>query len=293
MTVGKDELRWLKKRQQQAGDEIEKDRPWMVLSNAKVHHNELFIASASTTTPDPGRQFYLQPYATTPPTAPPVDPSKPDGAKEITKIDTQQVWTFPFDRVKTGSQRALVDNPKDVRARVRRHLEESKSTYESGSPQAAGNIVWLNLAAPSNIKNSDQQAMSTFFAKVTGEQWPYAATRLPSVIIANNINAPADPTPLSLITVVPLVYSPAVLQKYEENPTVELYLDVPGVKTLGHPIQFTLCALTQLLLTVDYRAAQQHVSTSDAGLRGLRATRAELEAIVTNVVELLGGAANE
>jgi hypothetical protein len=284
---------WLEARADALGAEMQKKRPWLVLSRPPTFTRGLIIGPPITTI------------------------SKPDGSTRTTTglltkgpegtitdkgvyIDCQQLWTFLSSRIDLRSKRYPPGAPgtlAKIREKIRDYLEFSRGPRRKGLHQ--GKIIWIRLL-PSHVEVStggrafrfaDEGSDLATFGKIL-EDMTGRNTRgphdwlLPGVVLTNDRYLPSTPEStgptdiLPLVTVVPLVLSKPLLG--------------PGAPRVAHPNVRSVyyAPLTQCLLTVDY------LTTSSDGMQRLIVDRTGFtkwttdddtrRAIVDEVLGLLG-----
>jgi mRNA-degrading endonuclease toxin of MazEF toxin-antitoxin module len=239
------QVRWLRGRDDIRGHEEGKPRPWAVLSGDDLHDFQLLAACSVTTAQD--RQFrrYIEESTDSP-----------------FKIDTQQIWTYRDDQIQ--HDRGVDRVPKEqigrllekLTTRLRVPYVESRG---APSPGDIGRIVWIDLLAGPNVTRSDLTPLRTALRSV-GVAWPHADTQLPCIVVASDLSERGmdqNHSPFKLITVVPLVSANELLEPELESPTITIPAERQLPPSGTAPLR--LAALSQVLLTVDYRKRPDHM----------------------------------
>ena len=230
------------------GSEDFKERPWVVLSGPAVHQRGLFIASSITHAEDRRSDGYLLE----------VDVRPSDVLKQPPHLlDLQQLWTFPEERDDSGNLVGTLcpeTKCRTVAERLRgrlfgeRVITPDAACPLDSSPPRVGQVVWIDLVGDTEDEQSDLFTVCRAFEQA-GILWLDGPTsRMPALVILSSATASSfDPYVLRLLTVVPLIYCPSLLQEYDmEAPKIRL----KDAFRDGEPIY--LAPLTQLLLTLDY-----------------------------------------
>jgi len=256
------------------GREDPKDRFWLVLSGAPTHKHKLFTASSVTSASERSHREYLFP--------PDNEPLGVDGVKPDSRIDVQQIWTFPSDRDATDRTPVpALDSETFVaqlKARIRRQLTAQPG--RESNPYDVGRVVWVKLAGDPVDPMSDLHAVQRRLNATYDSPWKPGSPLLPAVVIATSVHERADDLSVfPLITAVPMLVLPRFREKFgNRNPSVEC-------QGTGGAAVYTV--LTQLLLTVDYEAGDR-VQLSNGAQKSWCVADRELEAIRTDVLGFMG-----
>lgn len=247
------------------------NRPWLILSDRQAHDDRFFIGCSITTADGRyDRTFLLDdPF-------PRFVPPLAEGA-----VDLQQLWTFPFEQDRTNDPVRRLEPSEIGRVltrlglRFRPHVGACAPT-----DPVVGRVVWVELlAGECNVTRSDLAVLGRKLRKLD-VKWRHEDTMLLCVIVASDQpERRARRNPYHLVTVVPLVDAQQFQNANEENPKVRVDL-------LEGPVDYS--ALTQLLLTVDYRRQQQRVFFKHDGLKSWLATEEEIHKILKDVRSFVG-----
>ncbi len=216
-------------------------RPWLVLSDFEINEHDIFVCVEITHAGGRSHRDYLVDGITVCPS------DRFDSGPHF--VDAQQLWTFALDSDQTSRNVATLEATSErtalprVLAKLARRLSVPSTPPVSEPRLAVGNVVWIELLATDDMRESDLLALQTELAELAGVRWPYRSTRLPCVIVATAAHErELNPHVLALVSVVPLVDCPRLR---------ELRPDYPTVSAPDSSIDFSI--LTQLVLTVDYR----------------------------------------
>lgn len=264
-------------------------RPYLALSDVDVHRNGLIVACLVTHAEGRTERSLLREIEVLPSTV-------LDGKKHY--LDLQQFWTLPTERDAAGADTVGRLAAPALEARTLRWLSElingaRRERAEAGAPSARepvpGQVVWLDLLGDAGDPQTDRFAIYRALEGL-GHRWLAEETTLIPCMVLLSAAAKRVKTPaiLQLITTVPLLHLPDFQKTHDEepNPTIA----VPGEMSGGVAKQ--LSALTQLVVTVDYRQhlgwSGQRVFFSEGSLATWLAEPSEFETIVSEIETIWG-----
>jgi len=261
------------------------NRPYLILSGVNVHENGLFVAMLITHARERTERGDLREIGVVPSTVLDRGPHY---------LDARQLWTFPIEQdvaavdsvgrlAPPSRESKVIQCLSDLLDAARR--ERSASTTVNREHPIAGQVVWLDLLGDAGAQQSDRFAIYRCLESAGHEWVADHTTRIACVVLVSAAAKRAtSPATLPLITVIPLLNVPAFQGAHagDQNPSIT----VPGRS-------LELSALTQLVLTVDYRGhlpfrRPRRVFYTDGALSTWLATSQEFE-VVLREIQLLWG----
>lgn len=254
----------------------EKDRFWLVLSDEDTHQHKIFTSAKVTSARGRTHRSFLFP---------------PDGdllsvmhLNPASRIDTQQLWTFPFERDDSHTPVPALDDATlvaQLNARLKRRLTAIRDPA-SDSPYEVGRVVWIRLVGNPENPGSDLHSLQLRLARDYGATWSPGSQLLPAVVLATAVHAKArDRFVLPLITVTPMLHLPVFQERHPSNPTV-----TEPANEIATPVIYSV--LTQLLFTVNYLPAETVVETNNGSRDGWLIRDCELHAIRVDSLQGIG-----